>query len=156
RDPRGEFRTVRYAEGVESLDDLQEGQWLEGVVTNVTHFGAFVDIGVHQDGLVHVSELADRFVKDPLTVVKPGQIVRVRVLSVDKARQRIALSMRAQHERSGKPNSVPSGTTATAHNGAHNRSRTATPAKHNPTRPQEPVTALALALARAQQEKSAR
>ena len=156
RDPRGEFRTVRYAEGVESLDDLQEGQWLEGVVTNVTHFGAFVDIGVHQDGLVHVSELADRFVKDPLTVVKPGQIVRVRVLSVDEARQRIALSMRAQHERSGKPNSVPSGTTVTAHNGAHNRSRTATPAKHNPTRPQEPVTALALALARAQQEKSAR
>ncbi len=93
-DPRGEFRTARFADGVEKPADLKTGQWLEGVVTNVTNFGAFVDIGVHQDGLVHISQLADRFVKDPRDVVKAGQIVRVRVLEVDLERQRIALSMK--------------------------------------------------------------
>ncbi|MFC6670843.1 S1 RNA-binding domain-containing protein [Marinobacterium aestuariivivens] len=83
-----------------TLRDLSAGQSLEGVVTNVTNFGAFVDIGVHQDGLVHISELADRFVKDPHELVSAGQIVRVRVLSVDADRKRIALSMKSE---SGKP-----------------------------------------------------
>ncbi|MBI5785878.1 MAG: RNA-binding transcriptional accessory protein [Rhodocyclales bacterium] len=94
RDPRPEFKTASFREGVEDLKDLEPGMTLEGVVTNVTNFGAFVDIGVHQDGLVHVSALADRFVKDPHTVVKAGDLVKVKVLEVDVARKRIALSMR--------------------------------------------------------------
>ena len=96
RDPRPEFRSVQYQEGVSSLSDLSPGMRLEGVVTNVTQFGAFVDIGVHQDGLVHISELADRFVKDPHEVVASGQIVQVRVLEVDERRKRISLSMKTQ------------------------------------------------------------
>jgi protein Tex len=94
RDPRPEFKTAVFKEGVEALSDLQAGMVLEGVVTNVAAFGAFVDIGVHQDGLVHVSALANRFVKDPHDVVKPGQIVKVKVLDVDAKRQRISLTMR--------------------------------------------------------------
>ncbi|MBI4997035.1 MAG: RNA-binding transcriptional accessory protein [Rhodocyclales bacterium] len=94
RDPRPEFKTAGFREGVEELKDLEPGMMLEGVVTNVTNFGAFVDIGVHQDGLVHVSALADRFVKDPYAVVKAGDLVKVKVLEVDIARKRIALSMR--------------------------------------------------------------
>lgn len=95
RDPRPEFRSARFQEGVEKLEDLAPGLVLEGVVTNVTNFGAFVDVGVHQDGLVHVSMLADRFVKDPRQVVKAGDIVKVRVLEVDRERRRIALTMRS-------------------------------------------------------------
>ncbi|MBR9885666.1 MAG: RNA-binding transcriptional accessory protein, partial [Oceanospirillales bacterium] len=94
RDPRPEFRSVQYEEGVSKLSDLNPGMQLEGVVTNVTQFGAFVDIGVHQDGLVHISELADRFIKDPHEVVTSGQIVKVRVLEVDERRKRISLSMK--------------------------------------------------------------
>ena len=94
RDPRPEFRTATFQEGIESLSDLRPDMILEGVVTNVAAFGAFVDIGVHQDGLVHVSALANRFVKDPHEVVKPGQIVKVKVLEVDEKRQRISLTMR--------------------------------------------------------------
>ena len=94
RDPRPEFKTATFQEGIESLSDLRPDMMLEGVVTNVAAFGAFVDIGVHQDGLVHVSALANKFVKDPHEVVKPGQIVKVKVLEVDVKRQRIALSMR--------------------------------------------------------------
>jgi uncharacterized protein len=94
RDPRPEFKTAAFREGIESLADLKPEMVLEGVVTNVAAFGAFVDIGVHQDGLVHVSALANRFVKDPHEVVKPGQIVKVKVLEVDVKRQRIALTMR--------------------------------------------------------------
>jgi len=94
RDPRPEFRTATFAEGVHEVTDLKPGMMLEGTVTNVAAFGAFVDIGVHQDGLVHVSQLADRFVKDPRDVVKAGQIVKVRVIDVDVKRNRIALSMR--------------------------------------------------------------
>ncbi|GJD76971.1 RNA-binding protein [Methylobacterium gregans] len=95
RDPRPSFRTAAFAEGVEKIGDLRPGMRLEGVVTNVAAFGAFVDIGVHQDGLVHISMLADRFVKDPREVVKPGDVVQVRVVEVDAARKRIALSMRS-------------------------------------------------------------
>jgi uncharacterized protein len=94
RDPRGSFRTAAFKEGVETLKDLRPGMTLEGVVTNVTNFGAFVDIGVHQDGLVHISALADRFVKDPHSVVKAGDVVKVKVLEVDLKRQRVALTMR--------------------------------------------------------------
>jgi len=94
RDPRPEFKTASFAEGVEELKDLKVDMVLEGVVTNVTNFGAFVDIGVHQDGLVHVSALANRFVKDPREVVKAGDVVKVKVLEVDLPRKRIALTMR--------------------------------------------------------------
>jgi len=104
RDPRGEFVTASFKEGVETIADLRPGMKLQGVVTNVANFGAFVDLGVHQDGLVHVSQLADRFVKDPRDVVKAGQLVSVTVLEVDAARKRIALSMKsgAQPERAAR------------------------------------------------------
>ena len=94
RDPRPEFTTATFKEGVEDIKDLRPDMILEGVVTNVAAFGAFVDIGVHQDGLVHISALADTFVKDPHTVVKAGQVVKVKVLEVDEKRKRIALTMR--------------------------------------------------------------
>lgn len=94
RDPRPEFKTAAFADGIESLSDLSPGLVLEGTVTNVTNFGAFVDIGVHQDGLVHISSLADKFVDDPHKVVRTGDIVKVKVLDVDIDRQRIALTMR--------------------------------------------------------------
>ncbi|HEY7643744.1 MAG TPA: Tex family protein [Hyphomicrobiales bacterium] len=94
RDPRPEFKTATFAEGVEEMKDLRPGMLLEGTVTNVAAFGAFVDVGVHQDGLVHVSQLADRFVKDPHEVVKAGDVVKVRVLEVDVKRKRISLTMR--------------------------------------------------------------
>ncbi|MGE3477233.1 MAG: Tex family protein [Rhodospirillaceae bacterium] len=94
RDPRPSFKTATFAEGVEELKDLVPGMLLEGTVTNVAAFGAFVDIGVHQDGLVHVSQLADRFIKDAHEVVKAGDVVKVRVLEVDMARKRISLTMK--------------------------------------------------------------
>lgn len=94
RDPRPSFKTATFAEGVNEIEDLKVGMLLEGTVTNVAAFGAFVDIGVHQDGLVHVSQLADRFVKDPHEVVKAGDVVKVRVVEVDAKRKRIGLTMR--------------------------------------------------------------
>jgi uncharacterized protein len=98
RDPRPEFKTATFADGVETMNDLLPGMVLEGAVTNVTNFGAFVDIGVHQDGLVHISSLADKFVEDPHTVVKAGDIVKVKVLEVDLQRKRIALTMRLDEQ----------------------------------------------------------
>jgi len=98
RDPRPEFRTATFQEGVEELKDLQPGMILEGVVTNVAAFGAFVDIGVHQDGLVHISALAQKFVKDPHSIVKAGDVVRVKVLETDPVRRRIALTLRLGDE----------------------------------------------------------
>ncbi len=98
RDPRPEFKTATFQDGVQELTDLQPDMVLEGVVSNVTAFGAFVDVGVHQDGLVHISQLADRFVEDPREIVKAGQVVKVKVLSVDVDRRRIALTMKL-HER---------------------------------------------------------
>ena len=98
RDPRPEFKTATFADGIETMNDLRPGMVLEGAVTNVTNFGAFVDIGVHQDGLVHISSLANRYVEDPHTVVKAGDIVSVKVLDVDIARKRIALTMRMDEE----------------------------------------------------------
>jgi uncharacterized protein len=94
RDPRPEFTTATFKEGVEEIRDLRPDMILEGVVTNVAAFGAFVDIGVHQDGLVHISALSNSFVKDPHMVVKAGQVVKVKVLEVDQKRKRIALTMR--------------------------------------------------------------
>jgi uncharacterized protein len=94
RDPRPEFKTAAFQEGVETLNDLKLGMMLEGVVTNVTNFGAFVDIGVHQDGLVHISALSEKFIKDPHEAVKAGDVVKVKVMEVDIPRNRIALSMR--------------------------------------------------------------
>jgi len=98
RDPRPEFKTASFKDGIEKVSDLKEGMILEGVITNVTNFGAFVDIGVHQDGLVHISVIADSFVKDPHDVVKTGEVVKVKVMDVDIKRNRIALSMRLTEE----------------------------------------------------------
>jgi uncharacterized protein len=94
RDPRPGFQTATFTDGVETITDLRPGMLLEGTVTNVAAFGAFVDIGVHQDGLVHLSQLADRFVKDPHEVVKAGDVVKVRVVEIDVPRKRIGLTMR--------------------------------------------------------------
>lgn len=94
RDPRGEFKTATFADGIDDIKHLVVGSIMEGVVTNVAAFGAFVDVGVHQDGLVHISALSKQYVSDPHTVVKAGQVVKVKVLSVDVARKRIALTMR--------------------------------------------------------------
>jgi uncharacterized protein len=108
RDPRAQFVTAQFRDDIQTMADLQPGMALEGVVTNVANFGAFVDIGVHQDGLVHISQLADRFVKDPKDIVKVGQVVQVRVLEVDEKLKRIGLSMRsgegAAPSRSPRPN----------------------------------------------------
>lgn len=98
RDPRPEFKTADFADGIEKISDLKPGMVLEGTVSNVTNFGAFVDVGVHQDGLVHISALSDSFVSDPRTVVKAGQIVKVKVMEVDVQRQRIGLTMRMSDE----------------------------------------------------------
>ena len=108
RDPRPEFKTASFQDGVETLSDLNLGMVLEGTVTNVTNFGAFVDVGVHQDGLVHISALSDTFVKDPHQVVKAGDIVKVKVMEVDIARKRVALTMRMDDE-PGEKTSAPSG-----------------------------------------------
>jgi len=95
RDPRAEFKYATFKEGVKDLRDLTPGMELEGVITNVANFGAFVDIGVHQDGLIHVSQLADQFVSDPQQIVKVGQVVKVRVLEINEGLKRISLSMKA-------------------------------------------------------------
>lgn len=105
RDPRAEFKYATFKEGVKEISDLQIGMELEGSVTNVANFGAFVDIGVHQDGLVHISQLADRFVQDPKEIVKVGQVVKVRVLEVDEKLKRISLSMKSPDKASGEGNS---------------------------------------------------
>ncbi|MEI9419739.1 Tex family protein [Mesorhizobium sp. Cs1299R1N1] len=107
RDPRPGFKTATFADGIDDIKDLKPGMLLEGTVTNVAAFGAFVDIGVHQDGLVHVSQLADRFIKDAHEVVKAGDVVKVRVVDVDIKRKRIALSMRRDAGEGGAPRSGP-------------------------------------------------
>ncbi|WP_341678612.1 Tex family protein [Niveibacterium sp. SC-1] len=144
RDPRPEFKTATFREGVEQLKDLSPGMQLEGVVTNVTNFGAFVDIGVHQDGLVHISALSNRFVKDPHEVVKAGDVVKVKVLEVDVARRRIALTMRLSDEvsasRSPEPRQGGRGDARGAGNNRGAARRDSAPA---------PANALAQAFARA-------
>ena len=123
RDPRPEFRSASFEEGVETLGDLEPGMVLEGSVTNVTNFGAFVDIGVHQDGLVHISALSHTFVKDPREVVKAGDIVKVKVMEVDIPRKRIALTMRMDDQPGEKADSKRSSSgRTTAGQNAGNRS----------------------------------
>lgn len=119
RDPRPEFKAAEFREGVETLKDLTLGMVLEGTVTNVTHFGAFVDIGVHQDGLVHISALSDRFIDDPRSVVKAGDIVSVKVMSVDIPRKRVGLSMRLDDQ----PEAENSSSSTDQHNATRKPSR---------------------------------
>jgi uncharacterized protein len=126
RDPRPEFATATFKEGVNTISDLKPAMLLEGVVTNVTNFGAFVDVGVHQDGLVHISCLANHFVKDPHQVVKAGDIVKVKVLEVEVQRKRIALSMRLDEEvRPSQPSSKAKPQRAKAP--ANNKAQTSAP-----------------------------
>lgn len=114
RDPRPEFKTAAFREGIEKVSDLEPGMILEGVVTNVAAFGAFVDIGVHQDGLVHVSAMSNRFVKDPHEVVKAGQVVQVKVIEIDQKRQRVALTMRLDDDISAASTAGAGGTGSSA------------------------------------------
>ena len=146
RDPRPEFKTATFQDGVEKIGDLKPGMQLEGVVTNVAAFGAFVDVGVHQDGLVHISELSDRFVKDPREVVKAGDVVKVRVKEVDVARKRIALTMKsgaiqAGHAAGARPVAAP------VNSGGNHRPGAPIPKKPEPAG----ESAFAAALRKAQQ-----
>jgi protein Tex len=143
RDPRPAFKTAAFMEGIETLDDLKPGMVLEGAVTNVAAFGAFVDIGVHQDGLVHVSAMSKNFIKDPRAVVKPGDVVRVKVLEVDKARKRISLTLRLDDEISPRPDRV--GAATSRSDGPPARSRGSSPVR----RQEQTGGALADALRRA-------
>lgn len=156
RDPRPEFKTATFQEGIESLADLQPGLILEGVVTNVAAFGAFVDIGVHQDGLVHVSALANKFVKDPHEVVKPGQIVKVKVMDVDVKRQRISLTMRLDDapgsNSASRPPQVEGGAGASRESQGRRQPLAQRPVDRQP--PPGGTMAMALALARAKQKSS--
>ncbi|BDM62851.1 transcription accessory protein [Shewanella sp. NFH-SH190041] len=122
RDPRGEFKTAKFKDGVEEIKDLKLEMILEGVVTNVTNFGAFVDVGVHQDGLVHISSLTDKFVSDPHTIVKAGDVVKVKVMEVDVERRRIALSMRLDEK--------PQPTEARSHGAQPNRGQNGKAGNH--------------------------
>ena len=144
RDPRPEFKTATFKEGVEKITDLKPGMQLEGVVTNVAAFGAFVDVGVHQDGLVHVSELANRYIKDPHEVVKAGDVVKVRVKEVDVARKRISLTMRAGAIDQRSARSLRPSNSRAAH--------TSAPPPSTPSAPPA-ESALAAALRRAQERK---
>jgi uncharacterized protein len=154
RDPRPEFKTAAFKDGVEKLSDLQAGMVLEGVVTNVANFGAFVDIGVHQDGLVHISALADRFVKDPRDVVKVGQLVKVKVLEVDLKRQRVALTMRLSEAATGAPTrTADSAQRPTARSERRERPKEQPPHRGRQEQPVAQPSALAEAFARARRER---
>lgn len=143
RDPRPEFKTATFKDGVEKIADLKPGMILEGVVTNVANFGAFVDIGVHQDGLVHISMLADKFVKDPREVVKAGDVVKVKVLEIDAQRKRISLTMRltdaAAAPQAPRDNSTPTRTAQIQSSKIRSKPRTEIP---------QPAGAMAEAFAR--------
>ena len=141
RDPRPEFKTASFKEGIEQIKDLRPGMIMEGVVTNVANFGAFIDIGVHQDGLVHISSLANKFIKDPHEVVKAGDIVKVKIMEVDIARQRVALSMRMDDEPSTERTSSVAGHNP---NDSHKNKRNSLPRQTAPA-PANNVMAQALA-----------
>ena len=145
RDPRPAFKTAAFADGVDSITDLKPGMSLEGTVTNVAAFGAFVDIGVHQDGLVHVSQLADKFVKDPHEVVKTGDVVRVRVTEVDVARKRIGLTMRKDNSAGPEKGARPR---------VQKKTHTRGPSKAGPKTTQNTGGALGSALAEALKRKT--
>ncbi|MEY4093873.1 MAG: hypothetical protein RLZZ53_1072 [Acidobacteriota bacterium] len=144
RDPRPEFKTATFKDGVNELSDLEVGMLLEGVVTNVANFGAFVDIGVHQDGLVHVSQLANRFVKDPREVVKAGQVVKVKVVECDLKRRRISLTMKLDADVTTGRNPAASGAAPAGPRGA----RGPRPADAAPRKPASPQTSFAAAFAK--------
>ena len=144
RDPRPEFKTATFKDGVHELSDLEVGMLLEGVVTNVANFGAFVDIGVHQDGLVHVSQLANRFVKDPREVVKAGQVVKVKVVECDLKRRRISLTMKLDADVTTGRNPAASGAAPAGPRGA----RGPRPADAAPRKPASPQTSFAAAFAK--------
>jgi len=150
RDPRPEFETASFREGVEELSDLEPGMILEGVVTNVTNFGAFVDVGVHQDGLVHISQLADRYVSDPREAVKRGDVVKVRVLEVDVERRRIGLSMKLQKEAGEGTGKRASKDKPTKGGGQNRKDKPAKGGKAGEKSGKEPEGALAEAFRRAQ------
>jgi uncharacterized protein len=146
RDPRQRFEAFAFREGVQKLEDLQPGMKLPGIVTNVTAFGAFVDIGVHQDGLLHVSQLADRFVRNPAEVVKVHQKVTVTVLEVDLERKRVALSLRSQPELGAKNPGSP-------RSPGNGPAKTAGP-KSNPPQPPKPADWFTEALQRAKKKQT--
>jgi uncharacterized protein len=151
RDPRPEFKTAAFQDGVEDLKDLTSGMLLEGVVTNVTNFGVFVDIGVHQDGLVHISMMSHKFIKDPRELVKAGDVVKVKVLEVDLQRKRIALTMKLDEAPArGRPESQPRGgqPPRDQHRDRGGRDRDRQPAKPREREPQSNGV-MAEALARA-------
>ena len=167
RDPRPEFKTATFRDGVEAMKDLLPGMTLEGVVTNVTAFGAFVDVGVHQDGLVHISQLADKFVKDPHTVVKAGDVVRVKVVEVDLPRKRIGLTMRMDEAAPRPSGPARQSAPPPARGGGHGKAAPGKAAPAAPTRgpaPAQPArvpvpagdNAFAEAFARAQASKPKR
>jgi uncharacterized protein len=153
RDPRPEFKTATFQEGVEAIADLQPGMILEGVVTNVAAFGAFVDIGVHQDGLVHVSALANKFVKDPHEIVKPGQIVKVRVMDVDVKRQRISLTMRLNDAPAMSPRSGEARSDSNPNAARSPRDNPALETQRAPSRAAQPTGLFAIALEKAKLKK---
>jgi uncharacterized protein len=153
RDPRPEFKTASFKEGVEKLSDLREDMVLEGVVTNVTNFGAFVDVGVHQDGLVHISALADKFVKDPRDVVKAGDIVRVKVMEVDVQRKRIALSMRLDDQASDRASERGERSGDAKRGARHSGKRSGAPHKPESGSAAKPAGALAAAFAVAKERR---
>lgn len=151
RDPRPEFKTAVFKEGVETVKDLKPDMILEGVITNVTNFGAFVDIGVHQDGLVHISAITDKFIKDPREVIKTGEVVKVKMMEVDAARNRIALTMRLDDmaEQHGKKDVHKAASrseqdkSSSSKNHRQNKNRS-----HNTSKAEQPITAMAAAFAK--------
>ncbi len=159
RDPRPEFKTATFKEGVEKISDLKEEMILEGVISNVTHFGAFVDIGVHQDGLVHISALADKFVKDPHEVVSTGDVVKVKVIEVDEKRKRIALTMKlsdkAEPKRGTPDNAQKSGTVkhskSARESSRHNKAQSR-PGKHKPKDQEKTMGSFGAALLQAKKK----
>ena len=144
RDPRGEFKTAVFKEGVEEIADLKEEMILEGVVTNVTNFGAFVDIGVHQDGLVHISAMSEKFIKDPREVVKAGDLVKVKVIAVDKQRKRISLTMRLNDRAEQQQRKTNSDRSPADRSNSRRKGR-----KESQQKQQQPQGAMAAALANA-------
>jgi len=149
RDPRPEFKTAEFKEGVETIKDLKPEMILEGVITNVTNFGAFVDIGVHQDGLVHISAITNKFIKDPREAVKTGEVVRVKVMQVDVARNRIALSMRLDDEvdRHAKKDDNKAAQHGSSRTNNQNRNQGRSRNRANDSKAGQPVTAMAAAFA---------
>jgi uncharacterized protein len=139
RDPRPEFKTATFAEGVNKINDLEVGMVLEGVISNVANFGAFVDIGVHQDGLVHISAITDKFISDPREFIKAGEIVKVKVVEVDADRKRISLTMRLDDSVNKSPNKAPSTNKAKnePQRAANNKSNEPTQNKHHKAKPKK-------------------